>query len=289
MARMFNVLYDFVGLTPYMQPYIGAGVGYQEEQISGLRLVTPGGFALNTGTSSKGDFAYQGIVGAAFPMSPALALTIDYRFMGITDDRTYGATVVTPAGAPIPAGVKLSSNYNNIVLVGLRYAFNVPPPPMAPAPAVVAPSPISRSYLVFFDWDKADLTDRARQIVSEAAANSTKVQYTQIEVNGYTDTSGTPQVQPGPVRKACQGGRGGTGEGRRAGERDRDPGLRRDSPAGSDRPGRSRAAEPARRNHYQVDSPSRQILEQKDWGAFGGPFSFGKRHMLRACPRPVPL
>ncbi|MGA8196794.1 MAG: OmpA family protein, partial [Acetobacteraceae bacterium] len=41
--------------------------------------------------------------------------------------------------------------------------------------------------------DKATLTDRARQIVKEAAANSTSVQYTRIEVNGYTDTSGSHQ------------------------------------------------------------------------------------------------
>jgi OmpA-OmpF porin, OOP family len=41
------------------------------------------------------------------------------------------------------------------------------------------------------------LTDRARQIIREAADNSTKVQYTRIEVNGYTDTSGTPQYNQG--------------------------------------------------------------------------------------------
>jgi len=46
---------------------------------------------------------------------------------------------------------------------------------------------------VFFDWDRADLTDRARQIIAEAAEASKKVQYTRIEVNGYTDRSGTPQ------------------------------------------------------------------------------------------------
>ena len=59
--------------------------------------------------------------------------------------------------------------------------------------------PPARSYLVFFDWDKATLTDRARQIIKEAADNSTHVQYTRIEVNGYTDTSGTHSVQSGPV------------------------------------------------------------------------------------------
>ncbi len=68
-----------------------------------------------------------------------------------------------------------------------------------PAPAV-APA---RSYLVFFDWDRASLTDRARQIIKEAADNSTRVQYTRIEVNGYTDTSGTPQYNQGlSIRRA---------------------------------------------------------------------------------------
>ena len=38
------------------------------------------------------------------------------------------------------------------------------------------------------------LTDRARQIIREAADNSTHIQYTRIEVNGYTDTSGTPAI-----------------------------------------------------------------------------------------------
>jgi outer membrane protein OmpA-like peptidoglycan-associated protein len=68
------------------------------------------------------------------------------------------------------------------------------PPPPAPAPVAAPPPPPveqSRTYLVFFDWDRADLTDRARSIVSEAAQASTHVQTTKIEVNGYTDLSGT--------------------------------------------------------------------------------------------------
>jgi outer membrane protein OmpA-like peptidoglycan-associated protein len=61
---------------------------------------------------------------------------------------------------------------------------------------VPAPTP-ARSYLVFFDWDKATLTERARGIIKEAADNSSRVQVTRIEVNGYTDTSGTPQYNMG--------------------------------------------------------------------------------------------
>ena len=62
-----------------------------------------------------------------------------------------------------------------------------PVPVVASAPQTVP----TRTYLVFFDWDRADLTDRARQIVAAAADASSHVQTTRIEVNGYTDLSGT--------------------------------------------------------------------------------------------------
>jgi outer membrane protein OmpA-like peptidoglycan-associated protein len=87
----------------------------------------------------------------------------------------------------------MHNQFNHDLVVGVRYAFNTPPPaaaPMSPAP-VAAPAPApARSYLVFFDWDKANLTERAKTIVREAADNSTRVQVTRIEVNGYADTSG---------------------------------------------------------------------------------------------------
>ncbi|POF63639.1 Outer membrane protein precursor [Novacetimonas maltaceti] len=53
----------------------------------------------------------------------------------------------------------------------------------------------NRTYLVFFDWDKSTLTDRARAIVAVAAQASTNTQTTRIEVNGYTDNSAS---HPGP-------------------------------------------------------------------------------------------
>ena len=78
----------------------------------------------------------------------------------------------------------------------VNFAFgNAPPAPLPPpaAESTMAPQPAIpvRTYLVFFDWDRADLTERARQIVSSAAQASTRVQTTRIEVNGYTDLSGT--------------------------------------------------------------------------------------------------
>ena len=106
---------------------------------------------------TDGEFAYQGIVGVALPIAgaPGLSLTADYRFMGLAGTRNYSGTV-SAGGASLPGNIKLSSDYNNTVMIGFRYAFGVAPAPVpAPAPVAVPPSPVSRSYLVFFDWDKA--------------------------------------------------------------------------------------------------------------------------------------
>ncbi|MDJ0387020.1 OmpA family protein [Roseomonas sp. E05] len=197
-GAMVNALYDFnLGLP--VVPYVGAGVGYAWTDYDTVRSrFTPGNANVNSVTidDENGQFAFQGIAGLAFPISavPGLALTAEYRFFGTLEPEM---TVVTRG----PTGVATSSkvdteNYNHSVFVGLRYAFNQPTPPapvpvVAPAPAA-APAP-ARTYLVFFDFDRADLTDRARQIIAEAAQNSGRVQSTRIEVAGHADRAGTPQ------------------------------------------------------------------------------------------------
>jgi len=222
-AVMANVLYD-IPFHPFslpLTPYVGAGVGYgwldfgnaggNEPILLHLPLGNtysgPGAISYGSG----GAFAYQAIVGTSLAIAPVpgLSVTLEYRFFGMAQASVSRNLVAT--GGNTINGVTPSSQghvgfqvFDNAVLIGLRYNFGVAPAPaiapaVVPAPAVTA----SRSYLVFFDWDKATLTDRARQIVAEAAANSTKVQYTRIEVNGYTDTSGTPQYNQGlSVRRA---------------------------------------------------------------------------------------
>jgi outer membrane protein OmpA-like peptidoglycan-associated protein len=199
---MVNVLYDFVGISSMFQPYVGAGVGYQAVMLqNGYGASNLGRVAIRSGT--KGAFAYQAILGAAMPIAaaPGLALTAEYRFLGLAGDRSYSATTTT-GGTTTNGNATFNTNYNHSLLIGVRYNFGqapAPAPMAAPAPAA-APS---RSYLVFFDWDRATLSDRARGIIKEAADNSRKVQYTRIEVNGYTDTTGTRQYNQGlSVRRA---------------------------------------------------------------------------------------
>ena len=203
---MANALYDLDIGIPYVFPYLGAGAGYQWTRLN--RVDSFGvGTPFNAGfNNQQGAFAFQGILGASFPIPglPGLSVTADYRFMDILGGDKFNGV----SGPPFPATssqLKLHNQFDHEFLVGVRYAFNTPAPtpPAAPTP-VAAPAPAAaRSYLVFFDWDKATLTDRARQIVKEAADNSTHVQYTRIEVNGYTDTSGAAQYnQSLSVRRA---------------------------------------------------------------------------------------
>jgi OmpA-OmpF porin, OOP family len=210
-GAMANIVFDLAPYispyVPYLAPYFGVGVGYQWDKLSNLRVTSGTGATLLTSNDRRGAFAYQAIIGTLFPLGyTGLALTLEYRFMGqLARDFDVGLTPAATGGAPIFGKIRLANEFNHAALIGFRYTFGVTPPPPPPAPApVAAPAPApARSYLVFFDWDKATLTDRARMIIREAAENSRRVQYTQIEVNGYTDTSGRPSYnQRLSVRRA---------------------------------------------------------------------------------------
>ena len=196
---MANVLYDFNLGWPVV-PYVGVGVGAGWTQLSSFRTrIGAGTFRVD---DEEVQFAYQGIVGLSYNLSafvPGLAATAEYRYYGTTSPDLSVTQVSGPRviGAP----TKISPDVNNhSILLGLRYNFGVapPPPPVAQQPQ---PPAIARTYLVFFDWDRADLTDRARQIIAEAAANAPRVQTTRIEVAGHADRSGTPQYNQALSRR----------------------------------------------------------------------------------------
>jgi outer membrane protein OmpA-like peptidoglycan-associated protein len=75
-----------------------------------------------------------------------------------------------------------------------------PAPPPPPAPAVVAeippappppPAPIVRNFVVFFDFDKSNLTPEAREVVASAVNTAKTTGTARITVTGHTDTVGS--------------------------------------------------------------------------------------------------
>ena len=185
---MANLLYD-IDLGWGVVPYVGAGAGYAWANVDSASGILPSGNTAKV-NDTQGGFAFQGIVGAAFPLdsvTPGLSLTAEYRFFAIAGLDDFEVR----SGNGLRGKAGMDDFYNHSVLLGVRYAFGVAPAP-APAPVAAAPAP-ARTYLVFFDFDRYNLTDRARGVVAEAANAAKTTGSARIEVSGHTDTVGSAQ------------------------------------------------------------------------------------------------
>ena len=161
-AIMANLMYDFnAGGT--IVPYIGAGAG--------IAFVRTSALGLSTDTT---QFAYQGIVGVGYNIDPMFRVNLDARYYGTTN--------------PYLGGTGYTNN-NLSIMLGLQVKFGAPtvaPPPPAPAP-VAAPS-----FMVFFDWDRYNLSQQALNTIKQAAGAYKTKGSARITATGHTDTTGTP-------------------------------------------------------------------------------------------------
>jgi outer membrane protein OmpA-like peptidoglycan-associated protein len=219
-AIMTNFIYDFTIGWP-VSPHIGFGVGAVDNvdsislnggTLTGLPRTTvsgPGGVigVIGAGTpfpnptlggtflkGSNWNFGYQAIAGFRYDINPLLAFDLDYRYLATTDPTftNKGVAPFPPFGFP-PRSVKYTSGYNtqNIV-ASLTMKFGAPPPaPPPPAPPAPPPPPTHQVYLVFFDWDKYNITPEGQQIIQLAANQYHSGGHVTLQVTGYTDTTGS--------------------------------------------------------------------------------------------------
>ena len=192
---MVNAFYEFN--LGWIQPYVGAGIGYGWNDFDNVGATFFMSSYRVTYGGNSGQFAYQGIAGVAVPIAavPGLALTAEYRYYATSSPGFTGRITIPLANnAPLAtAGTIKPENQNQSLMIGVRYNFGrapaAPPPAAAPAPA--------SSFIVFFDFNRDDLTARAREIVAQAAAAARSQQVTRIEVAGHTDTVGSAQYNQG--------------------------------------------------------------------------------------------
>ena len=177
-SGMLNVLYDFRTGTP-LTPYVGAGIGAARVSLDARPI---GASRID---DSDTAFAYQGIAGVGYRLNDATQAFLDYRYFAAS-----GLGFSTAAGTAVDADYK-----NHTLMVGLRYSFGAPAPKptampvAAPAPAA-AKAVVPSTYLVFFDWDKADLTAEAKKIIATAAEDTKKGNIARIQATGHADRSG---------------------------------------------------------------------------------------------------
>jgi outer membrane autotransporter protein len=85
----------------------------------------------------------------------------------------------------------------NGVVAGITIAFGEeaapppPPPPMAPPPPPPPPPAPVKTFIVFFDFNKSDITEKAQEVIAEAVRVVKASGYVKILVTGHTDTVGS--------------------------------------------------------------------------------------------------
>ena len=181
-----NGLYDFNNLVPYVVPYVGAGIGVGF--VGADNIGTAAGHA--SGNDTK--LAYQGIAGLSVPIDNEWSVSADYRYIATTDPKYTVDGTTTKA--------RLDNDSHNIIF-GVRYNFDAAEPmpvratytPRPQTHAIAKPvvAPVPQTYQVFFDFNKATLTDEAKRILASAAQEYKGGQYVRIVVTGHTDTKGS--------------------------------------------------------------------------------------------------
>jgi outer membrane protein OmpA-like peptidoglycan-associated protein len=153
---MANLLYDFMPAS-VITPYIGAGAG--------LGLVDS--------TSSLGStvFAYQGIIGLGWIVDTNFRVNLDGRYYGTSNPQINGNSW---------------TNNNFSIMLGLQLKFGAAAPPPPPPP----PQPAAPSFMVFFDWDRSNLSQQALATIGQAAQVFKTKGNARITATGHTDTSG---------------------------------------------------------------------------------------------------
>jgi len=186
-AGMANGLYD-IPLGDRWTLSAGAGIGVARVSHDIARTATN---AVLLGGHDVG-FAWQAIAGVSYRLRYNTVLGAEYRYMSTGD----GAAVSQFGGA------RFDNAQNQVVMATLRwYPFleeeRAAPPPLAappappPAPLPPPPPPPVRTFVVFFDFNRSDITAEARAVITEAVLVVKTHGFAHIMVTGHTDTVGS--------------------------------------------------------------------------------------------------
>jgi len=200
-SGMVNGLVEF-GKDDGLQIFGGGGVGFANVdlpvEVAGVGTVID---------DDATDFAWQLIGGLRFAVTDNLDLGLKYRYFVVD-----GFEFETVNGLPVEADYSSHS-----IMASLVYNFGGKPAPepvvMAPpAPApVVAPPPPPRPapppppkpacstgpYIVFFDFDRSDITAEAGTILNNAITAYANCGMARVMLAGHTDTSGSATYNMG--------------------------------------------------------------------------------------------
>lgn len=196
LSFMVNGLWDF-GDDDGVQGFVGPGIGVARVK-SRLALNTRGAGLDDSDTV----VAWQAVAGVRAPISDNIDVTLKYRFFNAP-----GVELVDAAGRNWYGRFRSHS-----ILGGLTFNFGAPeapipapeptpPPAYTPPPAPEPVAPVVQCtpgpYIVFFDWDKSDITPEASSILDNAISNYQNCGNSQVMLAGHADRSGSASYNVG--------------------------------------------------------------------------------------------
>jgi OOP family OmpA-OmpF porin len=182
LSQMVNALYD-IEISGRFSASVGAGIG------GNLVVFTPdtaGNFDGSAAGLETDDYVLAGqlIAQVAYDLTERWKLFLDYRYTIMEDPEL---------GDPTDLETWEMEKTEHSVLVGFRFDLQrdgAPPPPKAEEP----PAPKApKQFIVFFGFNKSNLTPEAARVVADAAAAAKEYGSASIIVVGHTDTVGSPR------------------------------------------------------------------------------------------------
>jgi OmpA-OmpF porin, OOP family len=205
LSFMLNGLIDF-GEDDGLQGFIGGGAGVARVQARyGLTR-----FA-NFLDDSDTVFAWQALAGIRAPLSDNVDAVLKYRFFNADN-----VNLINVANTTLDGRFRSHS-----ILGGVTYNFYTPepaaPPPPPPAPEAAPPPPpppppavvcSPGPFIVFFEWDKSDITPEASSILDNAVTQYQNCGNAQVMLAGHADKSGSASYNVGLSQRRADAVRG---------------------------------------------------------------------------------
>ncbi len=203
LAFMINGMFDF-GDEDGLQGFVGGGAGVSRTKIR-TTFAAPS-FIDDEDTG----FAWQAIAGVRAPLSYNFDVGLKYRFFNHDDinfNDTGGRDINTRFRSHSILG-SLIYNFGSpaVIIPPVIIAPPLPPVVVVPPPAIVCtPGP----YIVFFDWDRSDITvDAASTLDNAVSAYNSGCNGTQVMLAGHADRSGSVDYNVGLSQRRNEAVRG---------------------------------------------------------------------------------
>jgi outer membrane protein OmpA-like peptidoglycan-associated protein len=192
---MLNGLID-IGHDDGLQAFVGGGAGIARVDA---RLLDS---ANSWDDRATGKFAWQALAGFRVPVSEHVDLGMKYRYFNVDN-----VNLVSSAGKSLHTKWRshslmatLAYNFGGTrTEMPVEGAATPPPPPAPPPPPPPPPMAICNKgpYIVFFDWDKSDITAETSTILDSAINAYGNCAQVPVVVAGYAGRSGAPDYYQG--------------------------------------------------------------------------------------------